>query len=140
MSICAPSKVNLFRPDGVITLADVRDLSDGNLEGNLRRDTLSAFNVLQARAGIDLATRPASAPEVRSVFSVLSPANLGVSDKRYATLRSLIVRAVERFGMKRTRLTSRVPLSSEWTALFATVENRTYLQGIKRLAHYCSAL
>src|SRR3954471_19339851 len=123
MTICAPFEATLFRPDGVITLADVRDLSDGNLEGNLRRDTLSAFNVLQSRAGTDLAATPASAPTVREVFSALSPANLRVSDKRYANVRSLVVRAVERFGMKRTRLTSRVPLSSDWTALLETVGN-----------------
>jgi integrase len=52
----------------------------------------------------------------------------------------LVVGAVDRFGMKRTRLTSRVPLGSDWAELLARVENKTYLQGVKRLAHYCSAL
>ena len=42
--------------------------------------------------------------------------------------------------MKRTRLTSRVPLTGDWEALLERVANRTYRQGIKRLAHYCSAL
>ena len=42
--------------------------------------------------------------------------------------------------MKRTRLTSRVPLAPAWEELLARVENGRYRQGVKRLAHYCSAM
>ena len=42
--------------------------------------------------------------------------------------------------MKRTRLTSRVPLAPAWEELLSRVENATYRQGVKRLAHYCSAM
>ena len=121
-------------------LADVRTQVELLLDGNERRDTLSAFNVLAARAGVDLGATPATARSVRELFAAVSPAALGVSAKRYANIRSLIVRAVDRFGMKRTRLTSRVPLAPEWEALLARVENATYRQGVKRLAHYCSAM
>ena len=140
MTINTPIKGILFRPDGVIMLADVRVQVDLLLDGNARRDTLSAFNVLQARAGIDLDTTPATARAVRELFDALRPTTLGVSAKRYANIRSLVVRAVDRFGMKRTRLTSRVPLTPEWAALLDGVGNKAYAQGIKRLAHYCSAL
>ena len=43
------------------------------LEGNERRDTLSAFNVLQARAGIDLDATPATARAVRELFDCCGP-------------------------------------------------------------------
>ena len=79
--------------------------------------------MLQARAGIDLGATPATARGVRELFDSLRPAGLGVSAKRYANIRSLVVRAVDRFGMKRTRLTSRVPLTGEWEALLERVEN-----------------
>ena len=91
-------------------------------------------------APVDLGATPATARSVRELFAAVSPAALGVSAKRYANIRSLIVRAVDRFGMKRTRLTSRVPLAPEWEALLSRVENGTYRQGVKRLAHYCSAM
>ena len=123
MTINAPISLTLFRPDGVIMLADVRAQAELLLEGNARRDMLSAFNVLQARAGIDLGATPAAARSVRELFDALAPASLGVSAKRYANIRSLIVRAVDRFGMKRTRLTSRVPLTAAWEALLDRVEN-----------------
>jgi hypothetical protein len=77
---------------------------------------------------------------VREVFGACSNRVLGVSPKRYANIRSLVTRAVDRFGMKRTRLTSRVPLTEAWQRLLSGVENVAYRQGIKRLAHYCSAM
>ena len=89
---------------------------------------------------MDLGATPATARSVRELFAAVAPAALGVSAKRYANIRSLIVRAVDRFGMKRTRLTSRVPLAPEWEELLSRVENATYRQGVKRLAHYCSAM
>ena len=140
MTCEAPLSLTLFRPEGVIMLADVRTQVELMLAGNERRDTLSAFNVLAARGPVDLGATPATARSVRELFAAVSPAALGVSAKRYANIRSLVVRAVDRFGMKRTRLTSRVPLAPAWEELLARVENRTYRQGVKRLAHYCSAM
>ena len=140
MTCEAPLNLTLFRPEGVIMLADVRTQVELMLAGNERRDTLSAFNVLAARSPVDLGATPATARSVRELFAAVSPAALGVSAKRYANIRSLIVRAVDRFGMKRTRLTSRVPLAPEWEELLSRVENATYRQGVKRLAHYCSAM
>jgi hypothetical protein len=140
MTMNMPVKGTLFRPDGVVMLADVRAQVDLLLDGNTRRDTISAFNVLQARAGIDLGATPATARAVRELFDALRASSVGVSAKRHANIRSLVFRAVERFGMKRTRLTARVPLTPGWAALLDRVENKAYLQGIKRLAHYGSAL
>ena len=50
MTCEAPLNLTLFRPEGVIMLADVRTQVELMLAGNERRDTLSAFNVLAARA------------------------------------------------------------------------------------------
>ena len=47
MTCEAPLNLTLFRPDGVIMLADVRAQVELLLAGNARRDTLSAFNVLR---------------------------------------------------------------------------------------------
>jgi integrase len=140
MNIATPTTVTLFRPEGVIMLADVRALADSRLDGNERRDVLSAFNVLRTRGGIELETTPASARMVRELFGALRPATLGVGNKRYVNIRSLVIRAVERFGMTHTRLSTQVSLTPEWDALLQLVGDRHYRQGVKRLAHYCSAL
>src|SRR4051794_36115952 len=39
-----------------------------------------------------------------------------------------------------TRLTSRVQLTPQWSQTLGTIENTPYRQGVKRLAHYCSAV
>jgi hypothetical protein len=126
MTFNAPIRDTLFRPNGIVMLADVRAQAELLWEGNARRDVLSAFNVLQTRAGIDLGATPAAARGVRELFDSLHPSGLGVNAKRFANIRSLVVRSVDRFGMKRTRLTSRVPLTGDWEALLERVANRTY--------------
>jgi hypothetical protein len=93
------------RPEGILTLAHVRDKVAEHESGSARADTLSAFNVVASRGGIDLALTPASGPAVRRIFQNLGPTALGVSGKRYANIRSLVVRAVDEFGMRRRQLT-----------------------------------
>src|SRR5262245_61257323 len=61
MAFEAPLSPTLFRPEGVTMLADVRAKVELMPSGNGRRDILSAFNVLAARAFIDLSSTPASA-------------------------------------------------------------------------------
>ena len=61
MTCEAPHHLTLFRPEGVIMLADVRTQVELMLAGNERRDTLSAFNVLAARGPVDLGATPATA-------------------------------------------------------------------------------
>ena len=89
-------------PDGLPSLAAVRDRVEAGLAGTERRDTLSAFNVLAARLGIDLATIPATALAMRQLFEAAGPVALQVGPRRYANVRSLVGRAVLRFGVQRS--------------------------------------
>ena len=73
MTFNAPIRDTLFRPNGIVMLADVRAQAELLWEGNARRDVLSAFNVLQTRAGIDLGATPAAARGVRELFDSLTP-------------------------------------------------------------------
>ena len=106
---------SIFRPVGVITLADVVKRADADLKSTARRDTASAFRSLAVRLDIDLREIPATAGAVRALVGDLTPGEFGVSSKRLANLRSLIVRAVERFGMRRQVVTRAVPLSKAWS-------------------------
>ena len=120
---------SIFRPDGAITLADVARRADEELESTARRDTASAFRCLATKLDIDLREIPATAEAVRALVGDLTPGEFGVSSKRLANLRSLIVRAVERFGMRRQVVTRAVPLSTAWSDLLARAEPATIATG-----------
>ena len=130
---------SIFRPDGTITLAEVARRADDELENTERRDTASAFRCLAMKLDIDLGEIPATAAAVRALVGDLTPGEFGVSSKRLANLRSLIVRAVERFGMRRQVVTRAVPLSTAWSDLLARAEPKHYRHGLNRLGVYCSA-
>jgi integrase len=134
------SSSNIFRPDGAITLADVAERAEAELEGTARRDTASAFRCMADKLDIDLAAVPATAGAVRAFIGDLTPGELGVSVKRLANLRSLVVRAVERFGMRRQVATRSVPLSPAWSELLARAHPKHYRHGLSRLGVYGSAM
>jgi integrase len=133
-------KARIFRPEGTITLADVAARAEAELTGTARRDTVSAFRSLSARLEVDLAAVPATPAAVRVLIGDLTPGALGISAKRLANLRSLVVRAVERFGMRQRVVTRAVPLAPAWAALLARAAPKHYRHGLNRFAAYCSAV
>ncbi len=93
------------------TLADVFADCERVLSGTARRDSRSAFRFLADKCGIDLAVTLARPQEIRQIFAPLSPARLGIGEKRFANIRSLVSAAVVRFGMRRTWITREIPLN-----------------------------
>ena len=132
------SDVAVFRGSGTILLADVVTRVDAELGGTDRRDTLSAFRVLAARGGVDLAATPAHVPVVRDLLAALTARGLAVTPKRLANIRSLIGRAVARFGMPRTWVTREIELAPAWAALLELAPKREYRWSLGRLACYCT--
>src|SRR5690606_37749313 len=128
-----------FRPAGAVTLAEVAARADAELAGTARRDTASAFRSIAARLELDLAAVPATPAAVRALLGDLTPGALDVSPKRLANLRSLVVRAVERVGMRRQVVARAVPLAPAWSDLLARAQPKHYRYGLNRLAVYCSA-
>lgn len=142
MNMQAPIEgtTRIFRPEGAITLANVAERAAAELDGLARRDTASAFRTLAGRLQVDLASVPPTPAAVRSLIGGLTPGDLGVSPKRLANLRSLIVRAVERFGMRRQVATRAAPLEPAWSGLLARATPKHYRHGLNRFAVYCSAM
>jgi len=120
------------------TLANVLADCEANLGGNALRDTRSAFRFLADKCGVDLAATPARPRDVRQIFAPLSPARLGVSEKRFANIRSLVGAAVTRFGMRRTWITREIPLDEAWRDLLARIPDRQHRWGLSRLACYAT--
>ena len=121
-----------------LTLADVLDNCERVLTATARRDTRSAFRFLATQCGIDLAATLARPQEVRQIFDRLSPARLGISEKRFANVRSLVGTAIARFGMRRTWITKEIPLDKDWSDLLDRIPNREHRWGLSRLACYCT--
>jgi integrase len=90
------------------------------------------------QGGIELAATLARPQEVRQIFAGLSPARLGISEKRLANIRSLVGSAVGRFGMRRTWITREIALDQNWSDLLARVPDRQHRWGLSRLACYCT--
>lgn len=128
----------VFSDSRPISLADVEELARAGLDGTARRDTLSAFNVLAEKGKVDLSATPATAAAVRKVLASLSGASLGFTSKRFANIRSLITKAVERFGSKRIRITEKIPPDCHWQSLLGAIPRPAYRWSLSRLACYCT--
>ena len=120
------------------TLADVLARCEADLSGTELRDTRSAFRFLEKRMAVDLGSTIARPRDLRSVFEPASPARLGITAKRLANIRSLIGKAVERFGLKPTYVTREIPLAPAWVELMQTIEVKQHRWALSRFAAYCT--
>jgi integrase len=120
------------------SLADVLTACEAGQTGTTLRDTRSAFRFLERLCDVDLAATLARPQEVRAIFAGLSPARLGVGDKRFANIKSLIGAAVKRFGMRRIWITREIPLDPVWQELMDRIPDRQHRWGLSRLACYCT--
>jgi len=129
----------VFKGTRPVSLAEVMARADAGLGGNTRRDTLSAFCVLAAKAKVDLAATPATPAEVRSLFEAFYAGCLDIKPKRLANIRSLISGAVERFGSRRIWITKEIVLDENWQQLIDMIPKREYGWSLSRLACFCTA-
>lgn len=134
----APLDGNVFRSFvRRITLSDVLASVEAEFTGTALRDTRSAFAAL-ARAGMELGKVVATPADMRGVLDGLSPAQFGASEKRLANIKSLVIRAVERFGQRRTAITKEIALSPEWETVLSSVPSREHRWALGRLACFCT--
>jgi integrase len=131
---------NIFRDSTCPTLQSVRDRVAKELLSTRRRDTLSAFDAVPKLLGQALVNVAASPPALRNLFASRNAAQLGVSEKRYANIRSLIIRAARNYGHATPILSKRLPISEEWTALLSLIPEPDYRSALRRLACFASAL
>lgn len=129
-----------FDTGTILYLSDVIARAKTELDGSQRRDTLSAFNALEKRAGIDLSDTPATAVTLRPILANQNASTLGISPKRLANIRSLVTQAVARFGMSRRWITKDIELAPAWRDLMELVPKREYRWSLSRLACYCTVV
>ncbi|MCC0013331.1 MAG: site-specific integrase [Hoeflea sp.] len=124
-----------FRPK---SLGNIRRECEAELDGTALRDTRSAFRFVEQKLDVNLDEVPGTAPAVRALLGRMTPALADVSPKRLENIRSLIRKAVERFGSKRIWIAREVTLAPDWEALMGLIEVREHRWALSRLAAYCT--
>jgi integrase len=125
-----------------ISLADVRRLAeaDEDLTNTQRRDIVSAMNRFEQLVQTSLEKLEASPRQVRELFVAKSPAQLGLSEKTFANIRSLVAKAVERYGKPVSPLTKRIAIAPSWQNLLDRIGIAYQRQALYRLATYSSVM
>lgn len=129
-----------FLHNAGITLLDVREQVAALPPSTRRRDTLSALDAVQKLFKRNPATVQADWISLRALFTSRNAAQLGVSPKRYANIRSDITKAVKNYGQGHPALTKRIPLSPAWAKLLGSIDRPSYGNALNRLACFCSAM
>lgn len=130
----------VFTNNAGISLLEVRGAVAGLPTSTKRRDALSALDSVQRLFGRDLRTVPANWLALRNLFQSQNAAQLGVSEKRFANIRSEVIKAVKSFGAGQPALTKRIALAPQWIKLLASVPRKSYGHALNRLASFCSVL
>ena len=80
----------------------------------------------------------ASPRRLRTLFASKSAAQLGLSDKSFANIRSLAIQALSRYGEPDLPVTRRFAMTPAWRELLDRIEKPYNRQTLHRLAIYCS--
>jgi integrase len=132
----------VFTQSGPGTMAEVLICVEAEMVGTRRRDTLSAFRKAASLLDIDWKAVKTTPGALRNLLTRRCAAELGLSDRRWSNICSLIRSAFERFGTSGQRLTTRIPLNQVWSSLLATVPTdgqKHWRDGLTRIACFCSA-
>jgi integrase len=121
------------------SMADIRGDVAASYSGAKLRDTLSAFDTLTKRLGINLAETGSDVKALRELLSSRTAAQIGLSEKRWANVCSAIRTACDGFGPKRTFITRDIPLAPEWESLLGRIQPPEYRYGLYRLACFATS-
>jgi hypothetical protein len=122
------------------TLQDVVDrvASDPNLAAGRKRDLRSAVVILGRLMGQPLRQLPLDLAEIRRVLDATVPAQVGVSAKRFANLRSDLSAAIAASGLHPILKTGKVELDPVWEGLLDSVSDPQVRNGLGRFARWAS--
>jgi hypothetical protein len=116
-----PIEPEEHRSLSAVTIADIieRTKADEALTPRRRDDLCSALRTMARALGLDPSALPADPRILRQKLSQLSPAAAGVSARRWKNLRSLVLAALKRAGIKTMPGRYRATLIPEWIVLRA---------------------
>jgi hypothetical protein len=118
-----------FASEDPMTLADMRRLveADAGLTRTQRRDLVSALNRVEMLFQTPLEKLEANPSRLRELFAAKSAAQLSLSEKTYANIRSLVAHALDRYVVRALPLTRRIPWLHHGRCCWT--ESRSYSRG-----------
>jgi integrase len=122
------------------TLQDVVDrlASDPSLAANRNRDLRSAVVTIGKLVGQPLRQIPLDLAEIRRVLDGTVPAQVKVSAKRWANLRSDLAAAIAASGLHPILTTGKLKLDRPWSSLFGPISDLRIRNGLCRFARWAS--
>ena len=125
-----------------LTLADIRAKAeaDWTLTAIQRRDIVSALSRIETMFATPLDKLEASPRRLRALFCSRTAAQVGLSEKSFANIRSLAVQALSRYALSDLPVSRRFPMAPPWRLLLDRVEKDYNRQPLHRLAIYCSRM
>jgi integrase len=122
------------------TLQNVVDriAGDPTLTDGRKRDLRSAVITLGKLNGQPLGQIPLDLAEIRRILDATVPAQIGISAKRFANLRSDLSAAIAASGLHPILKTAGLDLDSAWFAILEPIEDAGIRNGLSRFARWAS--
>jgi integrase len=113
--------------------------ADGSLTDVRRRNVASSIRRFCQALDCSPAQVPATFAYFRDRLSRFHPLAVGITTKRWATIKSDVAFALKRAGAVTTALCPRAPLAPEWLTLKNRLPSNIFNWGLSRLARSCGA-
>ena len=125
-----------------LTLADVsaKAAADWTINDIQRRDIVSSLSRIETMFATPLDKLDASPRRLRALFASRTAAQIGVSDKSFANIRSLSIQALARYALPDLPVTRRFAMAPAWRQLLNRIEKPYNRQPLHRFAIYCSRI
>ena len=123
-----------------LTLGDVLHHLEGDtrVDPRHRREMCSALRTICRVLGRDPASVPAEPRHLRALLAKMTPAAVGVSDGRFANIRSLALKALKCAGIRAMPGRYRERHAPEWEVLRARLPDRRFQSGLSRFMSFCT--
>jgi len=113
-------------------------LSTPNLSPRERQDRASALRTLSRLSGKPLEASPCQVRSVRKLFASVTPARHGLSQGRWANVKSLVFRSLEAAGATRSRQSGSASIHPVWRTLLEPLPYLPYHLGLIPFARFCT--
>ena len=122
------------------TLADVlsRLSVEETVSATRRRDLMSAVRSMGRIVSTPLEQVPASPRLIRERLKGLEPAEVGLSAKRFANIKSDALSALRLVGAVDVSVSRSLPMTPEWERLWRAINNEQRRWKLSRFFRYCS--
>ena len=128
-------------PNDVQTFTDVIGFvsKDTSVSENRRRDELSALRSMARLLGKGPEDIPANTAWLRQRLKQFHPRQAGISEKRFANIKSAVISALRRAGGGTRLVQAKGEMSESWSGLYGQIQDRNDGYKLSRFLRWLSA-